>query len=87
MLHGNIEVNGQKVGYWEAQRGETVMRDTHRYNCEVYYRNGEGHPLHSKFVVVHNEKMGAMWLAHQVIGTGVKTLKGYPPGGDKEFPC
>lgn len=86
MLHGNIEVNGQKVGYWEAVRGETVMNKSHRYACKLYTRNNEGHPMHAEFEVIHHEDMGAAWLAHIVLANGVKKLKGYPPGGDEQFP-
>ena len=86
MLHGNIEVNGQCVGYWEAVRKETVLDKVHRYECVLYTRNNEGHPMHAEFDVKHFETMGAAYLAAMVLRIGVSKLKGYPPGGDKEFP-
>jgi len=86
VLHGNIEINGQRVGYWEAVRGERVMGKTNRYECKLYTRNNEGHPMHAEFQVVHHEDMGAAFLAQMVLTNGVKKLKGYPPGGDTEFP-
>ena len=86
MLHGKIEVNEIPVGAWEAARLDRVMNNAYRYDCKVYYRNNEGHPLHAEFTVVHFEKMGALSLASLVIGTGLKKLKGYPPGQPTEFP-
>ena len=87
MLHGKIEVNGVAVGYWEAVRGETVMKNAHRYSCKLFYRHHQsGDPMHAEFEVIHHEPMGAAWLAHMVLANGVKKLKGYPPGGPNEFP-
>lgn len=85
-LNGKIQVNDVTVGAWEAVRGETVMNKTHRYTCQVWYRNHEGHPLHAEFTVIHCEAMGAVALASRVLGTGMKKLKGYPPGQPIQFP-
>lgn len=86
MLSGYIKVNDQAVGYWEAVRKERVMYDVHYYDCALYYRNNKGHPMHAEFRVAHAEEWGAVQLAGTVIRTGHPKLKGYPPGGDQEFP-
>lgn len=86
MLHGKIEINDVAIGKWEAERIETIFARTHRYDCRVWYRNHEGHPLHAEFQVVNYEGNGAIGLAALVISTGMKKLKGYPRGTDKEFP-
>lgn len=86
MMHGDILVNEVAVGRWEAVRGEAVMNDTYRYACKLYYRNSEGHPLFAEFQVIHWEKGGAVQLSYQILGNGLKKLKGYAPGQDVEFP-
>lgn len=85
-LHGKIEVNNITVGAWEAVREETIMNNTHRYRCNLWYRNSEGHPLHAEFAVVHFEGNGAARLAQLVLANGIKKLKGYPPGQPVQFP-
>jgi hypothetical protein len=86
MLHGKIEVNGVAVGYWEAKRTTPVFEGMNHYECALYYRNMEGHPLHAEFTMTHYEKLGAPALAANVIKMGMRNLKGYPPGGPNEFP-
>jgi len=86
MLHGKIEVNGQAIGYWEAKNIGPVFNSLHNYDCKVFYRNNEGHPLHAEFQITHWEGGGAVALATAVLATGMKKLKGYPPGGPDEFP-
>lgn len=85
-LHGKIQVNDITVGAWEATRAETIMNNTHRYNCNLWYRNNEGYPLHAEFTVVGYGPGGAVRLAAVVIATGMKKLKGYPPGQPVAFP-
>lgn len=85
-LNGKIQVNDQTVGAWEAVRTETVMNDVNRYHCNPWYRNNQGHPLHAEFDVVHWGPGGAVRLASLVIATGIKKLKGYPPGQPVAFP-
>jgi len=86
MLHGKIEVNSIAVGYWEAVRTTAVFDGMNHYECQLFYRNNEGHPLHAKFDITHYEKNGAVALAAIVLRMGMKNLKGYPPGGPDEFP-
>lgn len=86
MIHGDIKINDVAVGRWEAERVEQIFEKTNRYDCRVYYRNNEGHPLHAEFQVVHYEPMGALSLAKSILGMGFGKLKGYPPGTDEEFP-
>jgi len=86
MLHGKIEVNGVAVGLWEAKRTTPVFDGMNHYECEFFYRNNEGHPLHAQFTLTHFEKMGAPALAAAVIKTGIRNAKGYPPGQPTEFP-
>lgn len=86
MLHGKIEVNEVAVGYWEAVNVQDVFTHMGRYDCKLFYRNNEGHPLHAEFEIVHWTGDGAVALAQRVLAVGMKKLKGYPPGGPKEFP-
>lgn len=86
MLHGKVEVNGIAIGYWEAVRTTPVFDGMNHYECQLFYRNNEGHPLHAEFTLTHFEKRGAVALAAMVLTTGMKNLKGYPPGQPVEFP-
>lgn len=86
MLHGTIEINGVAIGKWQATRNTPVMNENYWYDCEVWYRNNEGHPMYAEFELVHFEKLGALSLASRVLTIGFKKAKGWPRGTDKVFP-
>lgn len=86
MLHGKIEVNGIAVAYWEAHNVDNVFTGMARYDCKLFYRNQEGHPMHAEFDLIHWAGSGPVVLAQNVLAYGVKRLKGYPPGEPREFP-
>lgn len=86
MLHGHIEVNGQKIGYWEAHNVDNVFKGMVKYDCKVYYRNQEGHPMHAEFPLTHWAGDGAVALAYRVLAYAHGRMKGYPPGQPTEFP-
>lgn len=86
MLHGTIEMNGVAIGKWEATRSTPVMNDNYWYDCKVWYRNNEGHPMQAEFELVHLESLGALSLAAQVLQMGFKKAKPRPLGTDTEFP-
>lgn len=62
-LHGSIEVNNQRVGYWQAQR--VVTGEPNVYNCEV--NRVTGSPATHHFQIEHRYEDGAIVLAAKVL--------------------
>lgn len=64
-LHGEIKVNHQVLGWWEAVRGNPVdlIENTFVYLCTVAIEGREPH----KFVLVHPVEDGALGLASKVL--------------------
>lgn len=80
-LHGDIRVNGQRIGYWSARRLECthpgdvgVCPADHEYECYAeWYELGvvDGHDSGQRrhtFRLTHTYSHGAMSLAAKVTG-------------------
>ena len=67
-LHGDLSVNGERIGYWEAKRLQPFQpdRDTYSYECRVD-RHRDGKIEMVQFVLDHNYSEGAEMLAAKVL--------------------
>lgn len=64
-LHGEIKVNGNEIGKWEAVRVGKAD-DDFIYRCRVEYTNTSGYGYLRVFFVRHNYNDGALLLTSRV---------------------
>jgi hypothetical protein len=68
-LHGEIKINGQVIGAWQARRLETLIDETQvsTYECSVDYVGRGGQMTQERFELRHRYSEGAISLASQVL--------------------
>lgn len=77
-LHGNIQVNFNTIGTWEAVNTGPAQDDPDItvYRCKIDYRDIKGYPRQiGPYLVFHNYGDGALALASQVIGRADYLMK------------
>lgn len=84
MLHGDIKVNGNVIGEWQAVRTSPDLRDDNEYDCRMTYRNLAGYPMEAAWRITdHHYKAGAAALAARVIAEGMERLRVKPMDSDR----
>lgn len=81
-LHGEIEVNGETVGRWSAQRVLTRESGYHTYRWEAYDSTGR----HVTGDLIHDYSAGAMTLAAHVLKDAVAALSRGDQGHPRRRP-
>jgi len=88
-VHGTIEVNGTRIGYWEAVRKEQYYPTNpettgpfYEYACVFEYRDMGGYPRYAEFDIKHRFGDGAARLASRVIARGYDLAKVVGPRED-----
>lgn len=83
MLHGEIKVNRNEIGTWEASRcAMTDVPGEYAYKCTVIYTGTAGYKERRRFFVRHKFTDGALALVGKVVLESAKQMQ-LPRVGDQ----
>lgn len=84
MLHGDIKVNNQVIGEWQAIRMSADLRDFNDYECRMTYRNMAGYPMEACWMLrQHAANNGAVALTARILMEGMTHLRTKPVREDQ----
>ncbi len=76
MLNGEIKVNNEVIGVWEAKRLDAITSRVCTYRCMVRMYTNSHSPGVYRFNITHRTVEGALSLASKVLSQAAPMLRG-----------